>query len=299
MLRYLLAALFFVTLSGCTADPALDLNQLEANARGGDQQAIEQLIGLLSAQEAVVSDRAYAITIEIGGRAVSALLKHVHAEDKQLREYVIAALGTLKVVKAIPAISDVLAQQSLERRYVAAWALGAIGDAAAIPALIDALSDENSEVRRYATRALIKLNKMAVMPLIAYLAEAQGEGAAAAIRAVGDIADKRALDVLLAQTQGEQRAEAFLALGKLRDARAESALIVGLADLDSSVRMNAAMALGPLGGPAAADALQKTLEDDVHVVREWSARSMEKITGKPVLYRNSHDEYVRPYLVYH
>ena len=63
--------------------------------------------------------------------------------------------------------------------------------------------------------------------------------------------------------------------------------------------MNAAMALGPLGGPAAATALQKTLEDEVHVVREWSARSMEKITGKPVLYRNSHDEYVRPYLVYH
>ncbi len=299
MLRYLFAGLFFITLSACTADPALDLDQLEANARGGDQQAIVQLVGLLSAQEAGVSDRVYAITIEIGDRTVPALLDQVHAEDKQMREYVIAALGTLKVVDAIPAISDVLAQRALERRYVAAWALGAIGDAAAIPALIDALSDENSEVRRYATRALIKLNKMSVMPLIEYLADARGEGAASAIRAVGDIADKRALEVLLVQTQGEQRSEAFLALGKLRDARAESALLAGLEDPDSSVRMNAAMALGPLGGPAAAVALQKTLEDDVHVVREWSARSMEKITGKPVLYRNSHDEYVRPYLVYH
>jgi len=299
MLRYLLAGFFFIALLACTADPALDLDQLEANARGGDQQAIVQLVGLLSSQESGVSDRAYAITIEIGDRTVPILFDQVHAEDKQLREYVIAALGTLKVVDAIPAISDVLAQRALERRYVAAWALGAIGDAAAIPALIDALSDENSEVRRYATRALIKLNKMSVMPLIEYLADARGEGAAAAIRAVGDIADKRALEVLLVQTQGEQRSEAFLALGKLRDARAESALLVGLDDPDSSVRMNAAMALGPLGGPAAAVALQKTLEDDVHVVREWSARSMEKITGKPVLYRNSHDEYVRPYQVYH
>ncbi len=299
MLRYLLAGLLFLTLSACAADPALDLDQLEANARGGDQQAIVQLVGLFSAQEPGVSDRAYAITIEIGERTVPVLLELVHAEDKQMREYVIAALGTLKVVDAIPAISDVLAQQALGRRYVAAWSLGSIGDPAAIPALIDALSDENSEVRRYATRALIKLNKMSVIPLIEYLADARGEGAAAAIRAVGDIADKRALDVLLGQTQGEQRAEAFLALGKLRDARAESALLVGLEDPDSSVRMNAAMALGPLGGPAAANALQKTLEDDVHVVREWSARSMEMITGKPVLYRNSHDEYVRPYLVYH
>jgi len=299
MLRYLLAGLFLLILTACTADPALDLDLLEANARGGDPLAITQLVGLLAAQEAGVSDRAYAITVEIGQRTVPALLEKIQSEDKQLREYVIAALGTLKVVDAIPAISDVLANKTLQRRYVAAWALGAIGDATVVPALIGALDDENSEVRRYATRALIKLNKTAVMPLIEFLANASGEGAAAAIRALGDIADKRALGVLLVQTEGEQRAEAFLALGKLRDARAESALLAGLEDPDSLVRMNAAMALGPLGGPAAAVALKKTLEDEVHVVREWSARSMEMITGKPVLYRNSHDEYVRPYLVYH
>lgn len=299
MWRYFLTGLLLLILPACTADPALDLNQLEANARGGDQQAIIEIVGLLKAQEAGVSDRVYAIIIEIGEQTVPVLLNQVHAEDKQMREYVIAALGTLKVVDAIPAISEVLAQTTLERRYVAAWALGAIGDSAAIPALIAALSDENSEVRRYATRALIKLNKIAVLPLIEYLANAEGEGAAAAIRAVGDIADKSALEVLLTQAKGEQRAEAFLALGKLRDARAESAVLAGLNDSDSLVRMNAAMALGPLGGPAAAAALQATLEDDVHVVREWSARSLEMITGKPVLYRNSHDEYVRPYLVYH
>ncbi len=299
MLRYCLVGICLLVLSACTAEPVLNLEELEANARGGDQQAIVQLIGLLSAEEAGLSDRIYTMVVEIGERAIPALLPRVHDENKQLREYVIAALGTLKVVEAIPAISDVLAQKTLERRYVAAWALGEIGDAKVVSALISALSDENSEVRRYATRALIKLNKIAVMSLVDYLAGAHGEGAAAAIRAVGDIADKRALDVLLVQAQSEQRAEAFLALGKLRDARAESALVAGLKDPDSLVRMNAAMALGPLGGAAAAEALSKTLEDEVHVVREWSARSMEKITGKPVLYRNSHDEYVRPYLVYH
>ena len=299
MLRYLFAGLCLIILSACTTDPVLDLDQLEANARGGDQQAIVQLVGLLSAQEPGLSDRVYAIVIEIGERGVPALLEQVHSKDKQMREYVIAALGTLKVVDAIPAISDVLVQKALERRYVAAWALGEIGGETVVPELISVLDDENSEVRRYATRALIKLNKTAVVPLIDYLANANGEGAAGAIRAVGDITDKRALKVLLAQTQGEQRAEAFLALGKLRDPSAESALVAGLKDPDSLVRMNAAMALGRLGGPVAANALTKTLEDEVHVVREWSARSLEMITGKPVLYRNSHDEYVRPYLVYH
>lgn len=299
MLRTFFTAFCLLVLCACSADPALDLDQLETNARGGDPQAIVQLTGLLSARDAGVADRVYAILIEIGTRAVPALLEQVQAKDKQQREYAIAALGTLKVASAVPEISAVLANHALERRYVAAWALGEIGDVAAIKALIGALSDGNSEVRRYATRALIKLNRNAVAPLVDYLATARGEGAAAAIRALGDIADPLALEVLLAQARGEQRAEAFLALGKLRDARAESALVAGLADPDELARMNAAMALGPLGGPAAAEALAKTLEDEVHVVREWAARSLEMISGKPVLYRNSRGEYVRPYIVYH
>ena len=299
MLRYLLLGLCLFAFSACSAEPVLNLEELEANARGGDPQAIEQLVGLLASEEPGLSDRIFIMVVEVGERAVPALLPRVQDKNKQVREYVIAALGTLKVVDAIPAISEVLANKSLERRYVAAWALGDIGDATAVPALLSALDDENSEVRRYATRGLIKLNRLAVMPLLDYLADAEGEGAAAAIRAVGDIADKRALDALLIQAEGEQRAEDFLALGKLRDVRAESALIAGLEDADSQVRMNAAMALGPLGGPAAAAALSKTVEDEVHVVREWSARSLEMVTGKPVLYRNSHDEYVRPYQVYH
>ncbi len=299
MLRSCLLGFCFLVLSACSADPVLNLEELEANARGGDPQAIEQLVSLLASEEPGLSDRIYSMVVEIGDRSVPALLPRVQDKNKQVREYVIAALGTLKVVDAIPAISEVLANKTLERRYVAAWALGDIGDAAAVPALLAALNDENSEVRRYATRALIKLNRLAVPPLLEYLADAEGEGAAAAIRAVGDIADKRALDALLLQAEGEHRAEAFLALGKLRDPKAESALIAGLADPDSRVRMNAAMALGPLGGPASAEALSKTLEDDVHVVREWSARSLEMITGKQVVYRNSHGEYVRPYQVYH
>ena len=298
MLRLFLVIMFFC-LTACSADPALDLEQLEAKARGGDQQAIGQLVGLLASQEEGVADRVYALVIDVGQRAVPVLLQRSKDPDKQLREYVIAALGTLKAKDAVPVLANVLADRALERRYVAAWALGEIGGPDAADALIAALDDQNSEVRRYATRALIKLNKIAVLPLVEYLAEADGEGAAGAIRALGDIADKRALDVLLASAQGGLRAEAFLALGKLRDRRAESALIAGLEDVDSLVRMNAAMALGPLGGPESAAALQKTLEDEVHVVREWSARSLEMITGKPVLYRNSHDEYVRPYNVYH
>jgi HEAT repeat protein len=147
MLRYFLIGICFFAFSACSSEPVLNLEELEANARGGDPQAIEQLVGLLASEESGLSDRIYAMVVEIGERAVPALLSRVQDENKQVREYVIAALGTLKVVDAIPAISEVLANKSLERRYVAAWALGDIGDATAVPALLSALDDENSEVQ--------------------------------------------------------------------------------------------------------------------------------------------------------
>lgn len=298
-MRYFLLCCFLLLLAACSADPALDLVQLEAQARGGEPRAIEQLVGLLKSGEKGLSEKVYVILVDLGEPAVPALLAQVGSPDAQMKEYVVAALGTLKATEAVPAIRAVLSDHTLQRRYVAAWALGEIGDAQGVAALIEVLGDDNAEVRRYATRALIKFNKAAVLPLIAFLESAGGEGAAGAIRALGDIADPRALDVLLAHAHGPLRAEAFLALGKLRDARAESVLVAGLADADRQARMNAAMALGPLGGPAAAEALQTSLEDEVHVVREWSARSLEMITGQPILYRNSKGEYVRPYSVYH
>ncbi|MDT8440986.1 MAG: HEAT repeat domain-containing protein [Desulfuromonadales bacterium] len=290
--------LLSVLLNGCSPDPVLDLAEVETRARMGEAAAMEQLVELLAGPDESVADRAYAVLVDLGARAVPVLTDGLTTTDRQQREYLVAALGTLKATGAIDRIAAILAERSLQRRYVAAWALGEINDPAVVLPLIGALSDDNPEVRRYATRALIKVNRPAVPQLVAYLDTAEGEGAAAAIRALGDIADPRALPALLAKVESPQRGEVFLALGKLRDSRAEQALVAGLADPDWQVRMNAAMALGPLGGPAAAAKLRTTLDDEVHVVREWSARSLEMITGQPVVYRNSKGEMVRPYNLY-
>ena len=284
---------------GCTGDSAVNLDDLAHRARAGERAAIIRLVELLAKPDGTVAEQAYPAVVAAGAEAVPVLLDKIETADRQQREYVIAALGTLKAAAAVPALGRVLADRTRERRYVAAWALGEIGSPDGIAALLVALDDPNSEVRRYATRALIKINRPALAPLIAHLRGARGESAAGAIRALGDIADPAALEALLAQATGEQRAEAFLALGKLRDPRAEALLIGGLGDSDWRTRMNAAMALGPLGGPQAAAALRQTLDDEVHVVREWSARSLEMVTGQPVLYRNAKNEMVRPYNVYH
>lgn len=294
---FLFGALLLV--SGCSRDAAINLDELGAKARGGDRAALGKLVELLARPDGQVAEQTYPVVVAAGEQAIPVLLQKVGATNRQQREYVIAALGTLKAQPAVVPIGRVLADRTLERRYVAAWALGEIGSPEGVPALLSALDDPNAEVRRYATRALIKINRPAVGPLVGHLRTATGESAAGAIRALGDIADPAALDVLLVHTDGPQRSEAFLALGKLRDARAEAALVKGLSDADWRARMNAAMALGPLGGSQAAAALRRTLDDEVHVVREWSARSLEMVTGQPVLYRNSKNEMVRPYNVYH
>lgn len=291
--------LLLLLLAACGQRGPIDLEALEGRARGGEGAACRELVSLLAVKENGVSGRAYAILIGLGQAGVPYLLEEVDTADREQREHVIAALGNLKVREALPAIGRVLEDRRLGRRYIAAWALGEIGDAAGVPMLLAALDDEDAEVRRYATRSLIKLNREAVEPLIAFLPAAPPRAAAAAVRALGAIGDRRALEALLAQTAGAGRSEAFLALGKLKDPRAEAALVAGLSDADWQLRMNAAMALGPLGGPAAAAALEKTLADEVPVVREWSARSLEMITGRHVTYRNAKGEEVLPYAIYH
>ncbi|NIR25949.1 MAG: hypothetical protein GWN77_03130, partial [Gammaproteobacteria bacterium] len=52
----------------------INLEQLEADARGGDPQSIEQLVLLLAERSGGVADRVYPVLVEIGPLAVPALL---------------------------------------------------------------------------------------------------------------------------------------------------------------------------------------------------------------------------------
>ena len=297
----LLIPLLCILLFGCqqTREP-IALDVLAAAARTGDTQALKQLVGLLGEKGELTNDRVYKLLLDIGDLAIPALIPVVSSQDRIQREYVIAALGNLKASSAIPAISTVLADVQLGRRYVAAWALGEIGGATAVDPLLKALGDQDDEVRKYATRSLIKLNRLAVLPLIDFLKLTQNPLAeASAIRALGDIADPRAFEILLRHLDGQSRAEVVTALGKLKDPRSVDALVSVLQDPAWQIRMNAATALGPIGSIQQAEALEVLLEDEVNVVREWAARSLEMMTGKRYTYRNEAGEYVQPYNIYH
>ncbi len=300
MVRLLLPFLLLL-LVGCqqTSEP-ISLDELAASARGGEVRALEQLVGLLGENGALTNDRVYVLLLELGEDAIPVLLPAVKSSDRIQREYVIAALSNLKAQSAIPAIAEVLADQSLGRRYIAAWALGEIGNVAAVNPLLNALGDQDEEVRKFATRSMIKLNSLAVVPLIDFLKQTQNpQSVAAAVRALGDIADPQAFEVLLQHLDGPSRADVVTALGKLKDTRTVDALVSVLQDQDWQVRMNAATALGPIGSEKQTATLEVLLEDDVNVVREWAARSLETMTGRRYTYRNEAGEYVQPYSIYH
>ena len=299
-MRHLLFCLLFaVLLTACQQSGPIDLKTLAGKARAGDAVACRELVNLLAMEKNSVSEKVYPLVIEIGQPMVAPLLAQVHTENREQRERVIAALGTLQVKAAVQPITEVLNNKLLKRRYIAAWSLGEIGETSAIQSLLKALGDPEELVRQYATRSLIKFNKSALEPLLELLPQADTQTAAGIIRALGDIGDKRSIDALLLQVEGDNRPDVFLALGKLRDPRAESALILGLIDTDWQVRMNASMALGAIGSNKSIPALQATLDDEVMVVREWSARSLSVITGAKVKYRDAAGELVAPYSVYH
>jgi len=299
MRRILCTALMALLLAACQQGGAVDLKTLTEKGLAGDVQSCRELVELLGVTENRLGEKVYPVVIEIGQPVVAPLLAAIDTPNPEQRERVIAALGTLRVESAVEPIARILADSTLKRRYIAAWALGEIGTETGIAPLIKGLGDAELLVRRYATLSLIKFNRAAVEPLIASLAGADPQATAGAIRALGDIGDKRALEPLLEQVDGPNRADVYLALGKLRDPSAESALITGLEDADWQVRMNAAMALGTVGRDRAVKALRRSLDDDVMVVREWSARSLSVISGATVRYRDADGQLVEPYSVYH
>lgn len=300
MRKKLLAAVFLLLTACRQGGESLSLEALSAVARSGDQAAIEKLVGLLGTEGELANDRIYALLISLSPQlVVPALLNEVGGSDPVRREYVIAALGNHKAIAATGPIASVLADQRLGRRYVAAWALGEIGGQGCVNPLLRALSDPQAEVRKTSTRALIKQQRITLEPLLRFLPAADPLAAAGAIRALGDMADPRAFDVLAEQVRGENRAEVILALGKIKSPRAEGLVLEALHDPRWQVRMHAAMALGEVGSASVVPSLEGALEDEVNVVREWAARSLEKVTGRPCTYRNEAGEMVAPYTIYH
>ena len=197
-------------------------------------------------------------------RAREAILAALTDPDPEVRAEAAEACGRLRLVEAIPELSEWLLDPLGETRAAAARALGAMNDAGSLPALIRTLGDTSAEVRIAAINALSSLGgDEVVTPLLGRLDDDDVTVRIAAASALGSLGDERAVVPLIGRARddsAEVRVAVFTALGALGDVRALSALALGTRDTVEDARLTATLALGQLRSPRAIDPLRALLE---------------------------------------
>lgn len=174
---------------------------------------------------------------------IDRLLSDLKNPDSSIRYGAVRSLGEVDFIQAAESLMALLADKN-EQTYIrarAAASLGKLRYPGVAEALIAALEEkgvENHEIRKAAAEALGKQGDIrAVIPL----AEASLNGSSSQVRI-----------------------SAMMALEKLRDPRSVDYLAQSLGDPDSSVRTQAASALGGIGirAPRAVASLLALLRDD-------------------------------------
>jgi cyclophilin family peptidyl-prolyl cis-trans isomerase/HEAT repeat protein len=273
-------------------DPLTRRRAVLAAGRIGDRRATALVLPRLrDADPAVQADAAFALGLLADTAAVGALVDRLTrpaAPDSALAAEVVTALAKmpgerapLVVGKLLDRSSEVLGaagdRAALTSALLEAWRFG---DRAPIAAVMRYARDPRDEFRWRAIYSLARLRSSAAKAeLAAALDDRHPLARAAAARALGrPFAEKAGLSrpdlaARLARASADfdpgVRVHALLALGTYRDSTRAAAVIPRLDDSVLNVRVQAATALGQLGGFAAVAALAKAHHDPA---QPWAVR---------------------------
>ena len=165
----------------------------------------------------------------------------------------------------------------VEERRRAVMLLGRSNDPRALSVLMNVLHWDEVPVRRQAVWALVELKGQgAYEGLLMALSDVSGYVRAATARAMGELADERAiapLTQMLADSDDAARRWAAWALCRIGRA-ATPALIAALRDRDYHARRLAARTLGRIGDTTALFPLLRALRDRHHRVRAMAAEAL-------------------------
>ncbi len=297
---WILLFLFFISCSPKVSK----LDQYINDAKKGDRGAIKKLVKLLEHNEEEIKVKAYGglIMVPEDSRAFLSeiILKKLKDEkDVVTKEFLIALSGKLKNKAAIPLLIDIAKDKKYTRRYVVYFALGEIGDISSIDTIIEGLQDEKIDVQKYASRAIIKMGPKALPTIFQRFNGLNKDVQGYLIRAMGEIRDKSAEDLLLTQINSENKYDVIWALGKVGTEKSLPYLVAELKNPDYIARVRACHALGDLNQPTAIPYLRNALKDKEVVVREWAARSLEVLTGERTYYIDEKGKLSLPYSLYH
>jgi len=171
--------------------------------------SLQNLLNDLISGDEARAERAVSPLIDLGEEAIPALLDLTKSSDADQRWWGLRVLaqspspsGTSRQAGwLVPFLND----PAPEVRQCAALGLAARPDEAAIQPLIRALSDEDSMVGGLAVNALVKIGSAAVPSLIEAVKSAPQLARIHALRALAEIRDHRAIQVMM-QVMGEDSA---------------------------------------------------------------------------------------------
>ena len=143
--------------------------------------------------------------------AVIPLINTLQDENRNLRAVIVKVLGTLRDVQAIDALLQALQDEDRGVRRAAATSLGKFEDVRVVPALIQALHDNDWEVQKHAATSLAEIGEPALVSLIEMLQDESKYIRRAAVRVLGTIADKKAVEPLEHALNDEDREVQILA----------------------------------------------------------------------------------------
>src|SRR5688500_14615311 len=186
-------------------------------------------------------------------------------------------------------------------REDAAKALGLLKDSRAVVPLISLLRDSDRAVRQSAIHALIAIGQSSVPALSDYLGDGSlqvQEAVSEVLAAVGDVRAFAPLVTALISGDWIVRMHAAKALGRIADPRAVDSLIPLLQDTVKAVREEAAGALAEIG-TASIPSLVQALSHQEWLVRLHAVEALGKLKSgealEPLLFAlfNDHDSAVR------
>lgn len=205
--------------------------------------------------------------------AIEPLLDALESDNQELVLAAAHALGQLKVVAALPALTRILREGDAEPRRVAQEALGVLAEAypeELLAVFSPLMEDPAAETRMAAIAVLCKGNFRIIRPMVFLaLKDDSSEVRQSAVAALGsnpDIAQLDALVLALTDENADVRRVAAEVLGRLQDRRAVDALALALHDEDPWIRATVVRAIGHIGTDRAGTLIREAWKDPVGLV---------------------------------
>lgn len=284
-------------LIGALEDRDSEVRACAAEALGAITEAEEAIAPLATALADVESSVAYKAAEALsafGARAAPELISVLGSKDPEVRKraaYGLCCLGA-EARAATPDLIKALGDSNPQVRKFAAWTLGLIGADArsARPALWSATADNHEAVRACALSALVKIDPSSDRVAEAVLKNLNApdpDTRAFGAELLGGLrvftpAVIAGLRRALADSEEGVRVMAILACGQMgRGARAASPDLIKALNAARGWELRASIiqALGEVGGPEAARALEAARKDPEAKVRKAAEKALEKLRG--------------------